>query len=152
LSKERAQSKIEEQTQPVTPVSSEPLTVTEVELRGEIKLNAEEIKNLIIDKMITIKLLSTGEEINGYYDGDGTRPLIEFDKGVTIRGEDTAGATRDPYRIDNDQLHTVLDGKQRSTTIYRLGECYLAAMSNDDGIVKYEVFRPGRNLAIAFLI
>jgi len=140
---EQAQSKTDAQTPAANPLAGKPLTVAEVESQGARKLDTEEIKHLIVGKMVSIKRLSTGEEITGYYDEDGTRTLVEFDKDVVIQGANTTGATRDPYRIDNGQLHAVLDGKQRSTTIYQLGERYLAVMNDDGGVVNYEMLRPG---------
>lgn len=142
--KEQAQNKPEAQTPATTPAPGKPMTVSEVETQGARKLDSEEIKQLIVGKMVSIKRLSTGEEITGYYNEDGTRTLIEFDKGVAIQGANTTGATRDPYRIDNDQLYAVLDDKQISTTIYQLGERYLAAISDEGGAVNYEVFPPGQ--------
>jgi len=141
--KDQAQSTAEEQVPLSNPAPGKPLTVPEVESQGARKLSTEEIKHLIVGKMVTIKRLATGEEITGYYNEDGTRTLIEFEKGVEIQGQNTTGATRDPYSIDSGQLHAVLDGKQISTTIYKLGERYLAAISDDDGNVNYEVVPPG---------
>lgn len=142
--KEPMQSKTEAPAPAITSVPVSPLTVSEVESQGARKLGTEEINSLIVGKMVSIKRLSTGEEITSYYNEDGTRTLIEFDKGVAIEGANTTGATRDPYRIDNDQLHAVLEGKQISTTIYQMGERYLAAIDNEGGTVNYEVFPPGR--------
>jgi len=141
--KDEAQSAAEAQMPATNPVPEKPLTVSEIESQGAKKLDTEEIKHLIVGKMVAIKRLSTGEEITGYYNEDGTRTLVEFEKGVEIQGKNTTGATRDPYSIDNGQLHAVLDGKQISTTIYHLGERYLAAISDESGKVNYEVVPPG---------
>jgi hypothetical protein len=141
--KEQTQSATEAQTPTTIPVPEKPVTVSEIESQGAKKLDTEEIRHLIVGKMVAIKRLSTGEEITGYYNEDGTRTLVEFEKGVEIQGENTTGATRDPYSIDNGQLHAVLDGKQISTTIYQLGERYLAAISDENGKVNYEVIPPG---------
>ncbi|WP_455207040.1 hypothetical protein [Kaarinaea lacus] len=142
---DQAQSNPVAQTSAEQSAPAKPITITEVESRGARKLGANEIKSLIVGKMISIKRLSTGDEITGYYNEDGTRTLIEFSKGVAIQGGNTTGATRDPYSIDNDQLHAVLEGKQISTTIYQLGERYLAAINDEGGVVNYEVFPPGKN-------
>ena len=142
--KEAAQSMSQAQEPATTSAPAKPMTVSEVVSQGARKLGTEEIQSLIVGKMISIKRLSSGDEITSYYNEDGTRTLIEFDKGVAIQGANTTGATRDPYRIDNDQLHAVFEGSQRSTTIYQLDERYLAAISDEGGSVNYEVFPPGR--------
>ncbi|WP_455201677.1 hypothetical protein [Kaarinaea lacus] len=122
-----------------------PMNMTDVEAKGARALTTDEISSLIVGKMITIKHLPTGNELTGYYNEDGTRTLIEFDKGVAIQGGQTTGASRDPYRIEGDQLHAVFEGNQISTTIYHLDNRYLAAVSDQDGMVNYEVIPPGRN-------
>ena len=142
--KEQAQTDPVAQAQEDQAASVKPMTISEVESQGARKLNTEEIKNLIVGKMVSIKRLSSGEEITGYYNEDGTRTLIEFDKGVAIQGGNATGATRDPYSIDNDQLHAVLEGREVSTTVYQLGERYLAASSEHNGVINFEVFPPGR--------
>ena len=142
--KEQAQTDPVAQAQEDQAASVKPMTISEVESQGARKLNTEEIKNLIVGKMVSIKRLSSGEEITGYYNEDGTRTLIEFDKGVAIQGGNATGATRDPYSIDNDQLHAILEGREVSTTVYQLGERYLAASSEHNGVINFEVFPPGR--------
>ena len=88
--------------------------------------------------------MPTGNELTGYYNEDGTRTMIEFDKGVAIQGGKTTGASRDPYRIEGDQLHALFEGGSISTTIYQLNDRYLAAVGSQNGEVNYEVFPPGR--------
>jgi len=121
-----------------------PMTTSEVEAQGAKPLTTSEIQGLIVGKMITIKHLPTGNELTGYYNEDGTRTMIEFDKGVAIQGGKTTGASRDPYRIEGDQLHAVFEGNSISTTIYQLDNRYLAAISDQNGAVNYEVIPPGR--------
>jgi hypothetical protein len=142
--KEAAESPPQAKEPAAISAPAKPMTVTEVESQGARKLGTEEIKNLIVGKMVSIKRLSSGEEITGYYNEDGTRTLIEFDKGVAIQGGNTTGATRDPYSIDNDQLHAILEGREVSTTVYQLGERYLAASSEHKGVINFEVFPPGQ--------
>ena len=120
------------------------MTTSEVEAKGARPLTTSEIQSLIVGKMVTIKYLPTGDELTGYYNEDGTRTMIEFDKGVAIQGGKTTGASRDPYRIEGDQLHAVFEGHPISTTIYQLDNRYLAAVSDQNGEVNYEVFPPGR--------
>ncbi len=124
-----------------------PVTKTEIEAQGARVLTTDEIRNLIVGKMITIKHLPTGNELTGYYNEDGTRTMIEFDKGVAIQDGKTTGASRDPYRIEDDKLHAVFQGNSISTTIYQLDDRYLAAVSNENGSVNYEVFPPGASNA-----
>lgn len=130
--------------QPEQYVPPAPMDKAEVEAKGAKALTTDEISSLIVGKMITIKHLPTGNELTGYYNEDGTRTMIEFDKGVAIQGGQTTGASRDPYRIEGNQLHAVFQGNPISTTIYQLGNQYLAAVSNENGSVNYEVIPPGR--------
>ena len=139
---EQSQTATESQVEEYVPPT--PLNKSEVEAKGAKALNTDEISSLIVGKMITIKHLPTGNELTGYYNEDGTRTMIEFDKGVAIQGGQTTGASRDPYRIEGDQLHAVFQGNPISTTIYQLENRYLAAVSNDNGSVNYEVIPPGR--------
>lgn len=121
-----------------------PMNKSEIKAKGARSLTNDEISNLVVGKMITIKHLPTGNELTGYYNEDGTRTMIEFDKGVAIQGGQTTGASRDPYHIEGNQLHAVFEGKQISTTIYQLENRYLAAVSDQNGMVNYEVIPPGR--------
>ena len=121
-----------------------PMNKSEIEAKGAKTLTSDEIRSLIVGKMVTIKYLPTGNELTGYYNEDGNRTMIEFDKGVAIQGGKTTGASRDPYRIEGDQLHAVFEGNSISTTIYQLDNRYLAAVSSQNGTVNYEIFPPGR--------
>ena len=115
------------ESQPEQYIAPKPMSKAEVEAQGARTLTTNEIKNLIVGKMVTIKHLPTGNELTGYYNEDGTRTMIEFDKGVAIQGGQTTGASRDPYRIAGDQLHAVFEGNTISTTIYHLDNRYLAS-------------------------
>ncbi len=46
--------------------------------------------------------------------------------------------TSDPYKIHNNQIHSVLDGNEIASTIFELDAHYYGALSVDDGAVNFE--------------
>lgn len=131
-----------QQTAPADASPLEPTTTAKLISQGARALTTDEIKKLIVGKMITIKHLPTGREITGHYNEDGTRTLIEFDKDVVVRSGSSAAVSQDPYRIESDRLYAIFGGNPISTTIYQLDDHYLAAVSDENGAVNYEVIPP----------
>ena len=49
-----------------------------------------------------------------------------------------------PYQIKDGRIITTLDDAQFETTVYKLGDKYYAARSNEFGYVNYEIIPPQR--------
>lgn len=120
-------------TNPAT-TSQDASTVSILEERGARKLTTEEILALIVDHSIVFQHLGTGEYFEAIFLKNGLRLLTDIDAG-SLEGE----TLQDAYMIENDRLQTSFKGRPITTTVYQLGQHYLAAVDNDNGAVNYEI-------------
>ena len=114
--------------------SQDALTVSLLEERSARKLTTEEILALIVDHSIVFQHLGTGEYFEAIFLKNGLRLLTDIDAG-SLEGE----TLQDAYMVENDRLQTNFKGRPITTTVYQLGQRYVAAVDNDNGAVNYEI-------------
>lgn len=114
-----------------------PLTIALLKSQNAKILSSEEITQLFVGNKILIKDLFTGDEYTGLYDENGTRTL-QYINPLTTPGSDSELTTSDPYKIQNNQIHSILDGNEIASTIFELDSHYYGALSVDDGAVNFE--------------
>jgi hypothetical protein len=121
------------------------LTVAGLETQGARLLSDSELKQLIVGKSIGVRNTVTDKRYDLFYGTDGRRLVTAIDGEL---GEDgqignvvhtfAAGATTS-YAIENGRLITEMGGQEFDISVYRLGDHYYAARSNEFGHVNYEV-------------
>jgi len=114
-----------------------PFTVAVLKSQNAKILSSDEITQLFVGKKLLIKDLFTGDEYSGFYDENGTRTL-NYINPLTAPGSDNEMTTSDPYKIHNNQIHSILDGNEIASTIFELDSHYYGALSVDDGAVNFE--------------
>ena len=116
----------------------EAFTVSSLQAQGAKALSTNEIKNLITNKRVQIKNLVTDDVFEAFYRADGKRTLTNLAGFASFHGG--LGGTTNPYTIENNMLSSSFDdGSQFSSSIYKLGDKYYGAKSDEAGYVNYEV-------------
>lgn len=119
-------------------VRQEALTVDSLKTQGARELSTKEIKDLIVNKRVTIKNVPTGEILNAYYRPDGMRTLMAQATFASLHGG--LGGTSNPYTIEDNMLSSSFeDGSKFSSHIYKLNGEYYGAKDDEAGYVNYEV-------------
>ena len=112
-------------------------TVESVQAQGGKALTDAEISALIVGKSVRIRNIPTGQTFDAFYGVDGTRTLTAEAGLASMHGGGTGG---NPYAIKNGQLEGSLDdGSAFTSRIFKLGDRYLGARSDEGGYVNYEV-------------
>jgi hypothetical protein len=114
------------------------VTVASVEAEGGRALTTEELKDLLVGKLVTIRNNVTGQVTGSLFTLDGIRWRGE-DAGFAAMhgGSDISG---NPYEIKEGRLFTTFDdGSEFSAKVYKLGSRFLGAKSDEAGYVNYEI-------------
>jgi hypothetical protein len=122
-------------------------TVAELTGGGAVALDDAQLKELVVGKTLTVRNTVTGQRFEVVYGNDGLRAISSIDgvwqaKGETLHflGSDTAGPPA-AYRIDNGRLITTINDEPVAVTIFKVGQRYVAATSNEFGWANYNLER-----------
>ena len=102
-------------------------------------------------KGVWIRNRVTGEVFNYKFDRDGQVGIIHVGANALMPSEigNQAGnnyqAITQQYSIANGKLVTMLSQSPFEVTVYKLGDAYLAARSNEFGYANYEMLLKGPN-------
>jgi hypothetical protein len=145
------------------------LTVDDLKKQGAVALNEAELKALLVDKFPTLQNNVTGVKfrmIGASGSANATETLTPFDpRYVTSKFAPNQGQTRfnysgssqlqpsqvgdpaasslygytSPYYVNNGKLVTQMVGTPFEVTVYKLGDKYYGARSNEFGYANYEI-------------
>ena len=121
------------------------MKVTDLKAKGAASLGDAQLKALLVGKAFWVRNNVTGESFSVSYtpDGDtnvwhiGTSFTLQSHVGNPIRNG-YEGATT-PYKIDGGKVVTKVAQDPYSVTIYKLGDTYYGARSNEFGYANYEI-------------
>ena len=120
-------------------------TVAELQSKGAIALDDAQLTALIVGKTVTVRNRVTGDRFDILYGKDGRRIVTSVNGKQPEPGEvwdvEHGGAMGSPaeYEISGGRLVTTLDMTPFAVTVYKLGDKYVAARSNEFGYANYEV-------------
>lgn len=120
------------------------LTVADLLGTGATALGDNELKELVVGKNLTVRNSVTGETSNVLFGVDGKRIVTELD-GDPARGGDllqvmhNVSGSSASYEIKDGHIVTTIEGTPFELTVYRSGDKYVAARSNEFGYANYEV-------------
>ncbi|MGB0002767.1 MAG: DUF3604 domain-containing protein [Candidatus Acidiferrales bacterium] len=121
------------------------MTVAELQSKGAVALDDAQLTALIVGKTVTVRNRVTGDRYEILYGKDGRR-LITSVNGKQPEPEEIgdvlhSGALGSPaqYEIADGRLVTTLEMTPFAITVYKLGDKYVAARSNEFGYANYEV-------------
>ena len=121
------------------------LTIAELESNGATRLFDADIRQLVVGKTVVVKNLATEQVFDVFYGRDGRRLIAPQTDGQRVAGEfgnvlhSIGVGAPATYEISNGQLVTSLGGTDFDISIYRQGDRYYAARSNEFGHANYEI-------------
>ena len=124
------------------------MTVAELKKKGASTLSDGQLKTLVIGKAFWLRNSVTGEQFSQNFTADGS--TIVFRVGLNAVTPSATGKTAQDgyegmtgrYQIQGGKLITWVSQEPYSVTLYKLGDTYYAARSNEFGYANYEVIAP----------
>ncbi len=121
------------------------LTVDALTQKGGAALDEAKLKELLVGKAIWIRNNVTGEQFKMSFDTNGESAVWHIGRRATVPsafGDVVAngyqGVTT-PYSIRNGKLVTSLSQAPMEVAVYKLGDQYYGARSNEFGYANYEI-------------
>jgi hypothetical protein len=117
------------------------LTVADLKQKGAAALGDAQLKELLVGKTVDVRNMVTGGRFEILHGTTGRRLVTAIDgKASDLReaGELMHGGDVD-YQIRDGRLVTDVNGTPFEVTVYKLGDRYVAARSNEFGYANYEV-------------
>jgi Protein of unknown function (DUF3604) len=122
--------------------ASRGLTVAELKQRGATALDEAQLKEFTLGKTLKVRNTVTGTDFDILYGAAGERvvtavaPQAAFELSPTVTGSTAS------YVIRDGQLITTINKSPFAVTVYKLGDKYYGARSNEFGYANYEVEQP----------
>jgi hypothetical protein len=117
------------------------VTVAELERRGAVSLSDAQLRQLVVGKTVKVRNTVTGQRFEILYGSKGRRLVTSVDGELPdpIEMAELMLGGETQYEIRDGRLTTTLSGTPFEVTVYRLGDEYIAARSNEFGYANYEV-------------
>jgi len=121
------------------------ITVTDLKSKGATALGDAQLKAMLVGKAVWVRNNVTGEQVNARFTAEGHSTIYHVGKyanvpsGFGFVGRDGYLGTTNPYKIDGGKLITFVSQEPYSYTLYKLGDTYYAARSNEFGYANYEI-------------
>jgi len=116
-------------------------TVAELERKGAVKLGQDDVKGLIEGKTIVVHNTVTGHRFEIFHGLDGRRLITAVD-GKTpdhdVMG-DVAHSAGMRYEVRDGLYMVEIAGTPFEATVYKVGDKYVAARSDEFGYANYEI-------------
>jgi hypothetical protein len=110
------------------------------------------LKALVVGKSIWLRNTVTGEVFKDVYDNTGQHVVYHVNTNVPQPSEVSDVAQTGylgqsgAYSIQDGKIVTSFVGTPFGVTVYKMGEKYMAARSNEFGYANYEIIPPPNNL------
>ncbi len=125
--------------------SEKGVTIAELQTKGAVVLDDAQLKALVVGKAFRVRNRVTGDRFEILYGNDGRRLITSFNGKQPAAGEvwdvEHGGALGSPteYEISGGRIITTLEMTPFAVTVYKLGDKYMAARSNEFGYANYEI-------------
>ncbi len=120
-------------------------TVAELKQKGGVALDDAQLKQLVVGQTLKVRNTVTGQQFEILYGPDGRRVITSRDgKEGTIGdllavSELSLSAQAAEYEIRGGRIITMLQGIPFDVAVYKVGDKYVAARSNEFGHANYEI-------------
>ena len=124
------------------------MTVAELKQKGATALNDAQLKALVVGKAFWVRNNVTGEQFSQSFTPDGDTTVFHVGRYANVPSgygnamRDGYQGTTIPYKIANGRLITFISQDPYAYTLYKLGNTYYAARSNEFGYANYEIIAP----------
>jgi Protein of unknown function (DUF3604) len=121
------------------------MTVTELKGKGATALSDADLQSYVVGKTLKVRNTVTGQTFEIAYGTDGQRLITSVDGKAPSSGEYLnmmhGGQFGVPakYEIKDGHILTTLGGSPFEVAVYKTGDKYVAARSNEFGYANYEV-------------
>jgi uncharacterized protein DUF3604 len=121
------------------------MTVADLQKKGAKPLSDAQLKTLIVGKAFWVRNNVTGEQFSVAYTKEGQGTVWHVGTSATIPSSignpirNGYQGTTTPYKIEGGKLVTPISQDPFSVTIYKLGDTYYGARSNEFGYANYEI-------------
>jgi hypothetical protein len=125
------------------------VTVADLSRQGARPLANEQLKGLLVGKSVWVRNTVTGDQFKVRYDTNGQSIMLYVGKSATVPSltgnpaQTSYQVTPSPYSIQNGKLVTTLAETPLALTVYKLGDGYVAARSNEFGYANYQILPKG---------
>jgi hypothetical protein len=121
------------------------MTVADLKKKGAAALGDVQLKALIVGKAFWVRNNVTGDQFSVSYTAEGQSIVWHVGRSATTPSivgspvRDGYLGTTTPYKIENGKVVTTISQDPFAVTIYKLGDSYYAARSNEFGYANYEM-------------
>jgi hypothetical protein len=121
------------------------ITVADLRRQGANQLDEAQLKQLVVGKTLRVRNTVTGKRFEILYGNTGQRLITGVDgqppKPAELFNAMHAGepGSRSEYVIRDGRIVTTIEGTPFEVTVYKTGDKFVAARSNEFGFVNYEL-------------
>lgn len=121
------------------------VTVADLTKAGATALGDDQLKQLVLGKTLKVRNTVTDQNFDVLFGLDGQRIITLANGNPSKPGEllqvmhSSMSGSAAAYEIRDGRIVTTIDGTPFEVTVYRSGEKYVAARSNEFGFANYEV-------------
>jgi len=123
------------------------MTVDDLKKKGAVALNDEQLKALIVGKAFWVRNNVTGDQVSENFTEDGQTTVFHVGRymnqpsGFGPLQRDGYQGTTTPYKIQQGKLITYVSQDPYAITVYKVGDSYYGARSNEFGYANYEIVK-----------
>ena len=121
------------------------MTVEDLKKKGAAALSDAQLKALIVGKAFWVRNNVTGETFSENFTAEGQTTVFHAGRNATLPSgtgnviRDGYQGTTTPYKIDGAKLITYISQDPYAITVYKLGDTYYGARSNEFGYANYQM-------------
>jgi hypothetical protein len=121
------------------------MTVADLKAKGATTLGDAQLKALLVGKAFWVRNNATGEQFSVSYTAEGQSNVWHIGRNATTPSSygnpvrDGYQGTTTPYKIENGKVVTTISQDPFAVTVYKLGDTYYGARSNEFGYANYEM-------------
>ncbi len=125
------------------------MKIADLTQKGAQVLDDAQLKELLVGKSVWVRNNVTGEEFKVRYNTNGESIILHVGANVIQPSETGFVAksgyegTTQPYSIENGKLVTTLSQTPFDVTVYKSGDTYYGARSNEFGYANYQILLKG---------
>ncbi len=120
-------------------------TVADLKSKGATPLNDAQLKDLMVGKAVWVRNNVTGEQFSENFTAEGHATVFRVGRDAVLPsgygnvvGDGYQGTTI-PYKIEGAKLITFVSQDPYAVAVYKLGNTYYGARSNEFGYANYEI-------------
>ena len=121
------------------------VTVAELKQKGAVLLDDAQLKQLVVGQTLEVRNMVTGQRYEILYGADGRRMITgrggkPGSTGDFLAVSELSGSAQSAaYEIRDGRIITMLGGTPFDVAVYKFGDKYVAARSNEFGHANYEI-------------